>query len=85
MDFNVTTDDQMEKLFIALEQTKIRRDEENFNQWLKKYTYYNDKTVLDIIEAMAKQLTEAVVDKGYKIINQNKLKNDIANFLYNIS
>ena len=56
-----------------------------FEKWLKSKTYNDEQNVMHIIQDITNAVMELVKKNNFKIIDENELRNDIANFIYNRS
>ena len=73
-----------EALFKSLHELKKKRRQNDFQEWLNKYTMDN-LTIREIISFMVDEVKTAITLRGFLIKDENLLKNNIATFVYNYS
>ena len=71
-------------LFRKLAESREKQKKERFQQWLRTYTY-DDITVKEILIFLIKGIKENLDLYGYKIIDEKKLRDEVASFVYRLS
>ena len=71
-------------LFKRLAESREKQKKERFQQWLHTYTY-DDIIVKEILIFLIKGIKENLDLYGYKIIDEKKLRDEVASFVYRLS
>jgi hypothetical protein len=59
---------------------KKKRDHETFKRWLNETV--DNFTINEILTHLCRDVIKVTTDKGFTIINEKQLKNEIATFIY---
>ena len=71
-------------LFKKLAETREKQRKERFQKWLRTYTY-DDILVKEILIFLINGIKENLNLYGYKIIDEKKLRDEVATYIYKLS
>jgi formyltetrahydrofolate synthetase len=76
-----TLDTISSKIYEASRVNENKRDNENFQKWLKEQLD-NNVVITEVLTHLCRDVIKTVNDKGFTITNDKQLKNEIATFIY---